>query len=169
MEFLVPILFYLGYSIIASIIKKLKNEYQEPDLAPYAPKEGSDQEGTSKSDKQLLNDDPDSEKPPFENNKSKKEEAEDSAREINKKGTAELEIEEERRKLRARQAEAEKKQQEVRKKLKEKQEKNASVAKKNNTRLDIKNLDRDKLQQGVILAEILKPPRAKRPYRSKNS
>ncbi|ADL12155.1 hypothetical protein [Acetohalobium arabaticum] len=160
MELLVPILIYFGYSILVAVIKKLKSEYQESDLASYTPDE------MPKSEK------PEANKQPINGEKSKVEERnkiEEPAIEINKKGTAQLELEEKRQELEARKAEAEKKQQEVREKLKSKQEKTPSVAKQNNGRLNIKNLDRNMLRQGVVLAEILQPPRAKRPYQAKDS
>ncbi|KXS41113.1 MAG: hypothetical protein AWU54_1740 [Candidatus Frackibacter sp. T328-2] len=172
MELIVLIILYFGYNLVVALIKKMQNQYEEPDF-PYQPADKSPDSiekrptSTKLDGSDLLKRDRPNEKieetleganpTGQKKNLSQQERYEELFKdeEINMK-----EIE-------AKKEEARRKKARAKKKLKKVKKKRESTKYKKNQEIDINNLGRQQLEQGVVLAEVLKPPRAKRPYRFK--
>ncbi|SJZ96358.1 hypothetical protein [Selenihalanaerobacter shriftii] len=149
MEIIILFILYVGYIMLSAFIKKLNNNYQEPDLdkSPMEP----NPESNLKEDKGNLQD---------INKKQRHVREQDSQlKRTNNK------LDDELMELKAKQDKAKRKKNEVKRKIADiETEQKDLKRKKDRKNLDLNNLGHRQLQQGIILSEILKPPRAKRPY-----
>jgi phenylalanyl-tRNA synthetase alpha subunit len=153
MELLLPLLLYLGYSFFISYAKKKQGEYQEPELEPY-PENKKTKSNTKK--------------PNIKKNIEAKEGSMQREKREEKKKTGmqyEAKVEDINQELKDKREKAKKKKAEAKKKLRKVKQKKDNIKRGYNQGIDINNLGRRQLQQGIILTEVLKPPRAKRPYR----
>lgn len=158
MEVLVPVLIYLVYSLLTALLKKMQNEYQEPELAPET-RNGSIGEDLDKNRKEK------------QNKGNRGLEAKQNQREKKTTKTVQKEFESEPdqpQKIQLQKEEAEKKKLAAKEKiqeLKEKQNENKQVKTIQDSQVgDLQNLSQQEWQKGIVLSEVLKPPRAKRPY-----
>jgi len=171
-ELIVLIILYFGYNLVVALIKKMQNQYEEPDF-PYQSADKNpnsiekrptsaklDELNPSRLDKsgqKIEGDLKESNSTNQHKHLSQQEKYEELFED------QEIDMKE----IEAKKEEARRKKARAKKKLKKVKKKRESTKYKKNQEIDINNLGRQQLEQGVVLAEVLKPPRAKRPYRFK--
>ncbi|MCK8825157.1 hypothetical protein [Fuchsiella alkaliacetigena] len=150
MELIFPLLIYLGYVLIRNFLKKLEEEFEEADLSPESAPEKEDTSSVARQEQEVKLE---------ETFSVDDEELESKYRQ--RLGDKVLEEEQE---LQAKRARAKAKKKKARQKLADLTAKPDTTKAEQDLSLDLDSLDRHQLRQGIVLTELLRSPRAKRPY-----
>ena len=148
MELVFPLLIYLAYVLIKNFLKKLEDEFEDTDL----PSEPSPNKGDSSIEKEKQ------EAQLEETFQVNDEELENKYRQRLSDKVSEKE------ELAAKRAQAKAKKKKAREKLADLTAKSKETKEATDLALDLDNLGSHQLRQGIVLSELLKSPRAKRPY-----